>query len=74
VHGAPARVTLQVRSQSGRLVRALAVGDLPAGANAVAWDGRDDQGRPVPAGTYRLAASADDGQAIARATLTVTLR
>jgi hypothetical protein len=37
---------------AGRLVRVLTRGPHPAGRGTVAWDGRDDEGRQVPAGLY----------------------
>lgn len=43
---------LEVHDLAGRLVRVLVSGSLPAGEGAIAWDGRDKEGRPVPAGLY----------------------
>ena len=37
---------------NGKRVRTLLNGVLPAGANQLVWDGRDDSGRRVPSGTY----------------------
>lgn len=53
------RVSLTVCDVTGRLVRTLEGEALPAGAHQVAWDGRDDGGRPVRSGLYlcHLAAS-----------------
>jgi hypothetical protein len=41
----------------------------------VAWNGLDSQGRPLPAGVYRviLMATGDDGQVV-RSARTITLR
>ncbi len=44
--------SVRVYDVSGRLVRVLRDGTLPAGKQEVVWDGRDDSGRPVPAGIY----------------------
>jgi hypothetical protein len=58
-----ARVTLVVHDAAGRVVRTLAAAqDLPAGAQSMAWDGRDDRGTRLPLGTYfaRLRAGATD--------------
>lgn len=44
--------TVAVADASGRVVRALAAGQLPAGEFSLVWDGRDDQGKEVPAGLY----------------------
>jgi hypothetical protein len=48
----PARVRLAIHDVAGRVVRDLSLGLRPAGAQAAAWDGRDDRGRPVPSGVY----------------------
>jgi len=45
-------VELAVYDPAGRRVRELATGPWPAGEHAVLWDGRDDTGRSVAAGTY----------------------
>jgi hypothetical protein len=72
---APAAVTLRVRSVTGRLVRTLDAGRAAGGAATVQWDGRDADGKPVPAGMYlcELSAQAGNGQR-ARTTLTVPTR
>ncbi len=49
---APARVTLVVHDLRGRPVRALARGFRGAGTHVASWDGRDEGGRPLPAGVY----------------------
>lgn len=58
-------VTLRVLDSSGRLV-ATAAGQTTRGDKTFTWDGKDQSGRPVPAGEYRLEvnASAADGQTI----------
>jgi hypothetical protein len=43
---------LSIYDTSGRRVRTVAQGTLAAGAHDGAWDGRDEGGRPVAAGTY----------------------
>lgn len=71
---APARITVTVKGLGGRLVRQFtAQGD--AGLNALSWDGRDQEGRAVPAGNYQLeiAADGDDGE-LARAVRTISVR
>jgi hypothetical protein len=45
-------VTLDVYDVTGRLVRSLFNGSLPAGAHAIQWDAADASGRPVPSGEY----------------------
>jgi hypothetical protein len=50
---APSTTSAGVYASDGRLVRTLWSGRrLDAGAVAVAWDGRDDDGAPVPPGVY----------------------
>ena len=44
--------SVRVYDVSGRLVRVLRDGNLAAGTQEVVWDGRDGNGRPVPAGVY----------------------
>ena len=62
---APARVTVEVLSISGRLVRTVSAGSLvPAGVATAVWDGRNLAGSPAPAGVYlvRVTAESDTGQ------------
>ena len=58
--GPAASVDVDVLDAQGHRLRRLGTGPLGAGANAVAWDGRDETGRPLVAGTYayRVAAMA----------------
>jgi hypothetical protein len=53
-----ADVSLSVYDATGAVVRQLWRSSTAAGEYRMCWDGRNDQGRPVPAGTYfcRLAA------------------
>jgi hypothetical protein len=51
--------TLQLFDVSGRRVRDLAPGALGAGEHVVAWDGRNDNGHPVPDGLYFCRLEAD---------------
>lgn len=48
----PAPVTLKVFNLLGKEVRTLLNEARPAGRSSVSWDGRDNDGRPVPAGIY----------------------
>ena len=51
---ARAEVRLEIFDLLGRRVRTLAQGlPLEAGAHRLAWDGRDDSGRPANQGVYR---------------------
>ncbi|MBN2171137.1 MAG: hypothetical protein JW819_07460 [Candidatus Krumholzibacteriota bacterium] len=45
-------VTLDILAPSGRRLRRLCAGDLPAGRHELAWDGRDDAGRRLASGVY----------------------
>lgn len=45
-------VTLRLLDAQGRQVRRLVDGPLEAGSHEAIWDGRDGQGRAVPAGVY----------------------
>jgi hypothetical protein len=55
-------VDLSVYDVTGRRVRTLVSGFLPAGPHNVEWDGRNDRGRPSASGIYfyRLAAGEDE--------------
>jgi hypothetical protein len=46
------RVSVAVYDASGRRVASLADGDAEAGSFRLVWDGRDESGRDVAAGTY----------------------
>jgi hypothetical protein len=45
-------VRLDVVDASGRVVRRLADGRLPLGAQRLGWDGRDGLGLASPSGVY----------------------
>lgn len=68
-----ADLRISVLNQAGRVVRTLIADEhRSAGVHSETWDGRDDGGRAVPAGEYRIefrAATADGaiGRATARA-------
>lgn len=55
-----APVSLQIYDASGRLVRTLVDGSLPAGEYTYAWDGRHEAGRPMGAGIYLYTLRAGD--------------
>lgn len=64
---APAAVTVYLYDGQDRLVRALKpAAALVAGEHALAWDGADQAGRPLPPEEYRytLAADGADGQRV----------
>ncbi|MCA9757409.1 MAG: T9SS type A sorting domain-containing protein [Candidatus Eisenbacteria bacterium] len=47
-----ANISLRVFDVSGRNVRTIADRSFGAGSHTEDWDGRDDQGAPVPSGVY----------------------
>ncbi len=49
---AAVRADLRVYDISGRVIRTLVAGQLPAGRHEVEWDGTDSSGRQIPAGIY----------------------
>jgi subtilisin family serine protease len=61
---APSYARLGVHDLAGRSVRALAEGAHAAGPHVVAWDGRDDRGRPVPGGVYFAALDAEGARVV----------
>ena len=44
--------TIAIFDAAGRRVRVLFSGPQRSGAHEIVWDGRDDRGTPLPAGTY----------------------
>ncbi len=63
------RARLVVYDLAGHQVRELLDGDMPAGPREVAWDGRDDAGRALAAGSYLARLEGDGGVAVTRAVL-----
>ncbi len=45
-------VRLEIYDITGRIVRRLVDGTVPAGTTSVVWDGRDRSGRPAQSGVY----------------------
>ncbi|MCX6843126.1 MAG: hypothetical protein NTX53_12680 [candidate division WOR-3 bacterium] len=64
-----ANVTLRVYSTSGALVRTLASGQMPEGANTVNWNLRDNAGKQVGNGLYLYELAA--GSQVAHAKVSV---
>lgn len=61
-----------VRDATGRPVRGLADRQaMPAGANVLTWDGRDEAGRPVTDGRYGVGLTAEGTPEASSPTLTV---
>lgn len=59
----PARVRVAVFDAGGRRIAALFDGPIAAGRQHLRWDGRDAQGRRVPAGRYLVRAVDGRGEA-----------
>lgn len=55
-----APVELSVHAADGRRLARILRAELPPGPHAVAWTGRDDAGRPLPAGAYFVHLRAGD--------------
>lgn len=60
---------LSIFDVAGRKVRTLVAGARPAGSHRVAWDGRDDAGRRLAAGTYFYRLLTADGTSLRKMTL-----
>lgn len=60
-----------VTDASGNVVRTLSLGAEPAGVTNFTWDGNDQSGNPVSAGTYNVAVTATrtDGQSVTASAL-----
>ncbi len=68
-----ADVRIEVWDIHGRAVRGLVDARLPAGAHETVWDGRDDQGRGLSAGTYFFRMTVD-GRPVGRAEKALLIR
>ncbi|NIB43258.1 flagellar hook assembly protein FlgD [Pseudomaricurvus alkylphenolicus] len=51
-------VTLQIHDDAGALVRSVNLGSQTGGEVDFAWDGTDNDGNPLPSGTYKFTAMA----------------
>ncbi|MCH9032221.1 MAG: flagellar hook assembly protein FlgD [candidate division Zixibacteria bacterium] len=51
-------VTIEIRNESGELVRTLSQEDVESGMNSVIWDGKGDSGESMPDGLYYVSVSA----------------
>jgi hypothetical protein len=63
------RVELAIFDLSGRRVRTLVSGTLPAGAHAEQWNGTDANGRGVATGTYFARLSTEEFQTVGKLVL-----
>jgi flagellar hook assembly protein FlgD len=64
-----ATVKLAIYDLRGMQVRVLEAGSRPGGRHQTIWDGQDDQGRAVPAGTYFCRLSTAQGSQTRKLTL-----
>ncbi|MFQ5472989.1 MAG: FlgD immunoglobulin-like domain containing protein [Dehalococcoidia bacterium] len=55
----PSSVTLRIYAVTGRLLREIREQVIPAGAQSIAWDGRDQGGRHVVSGVYTYVVDSD---------------
>lgn len=58
--GAASSVTVSVQDATGATVKTFSSGAMGSGDNALAWDGTDNKGNALPAGTYSFSVSALD--------------
>jgi len=56
--GNSATTNVSIQDSTGRVVRTIPVGAHSAGLVRVNWDGRDDSGNVMPAGTYAVSVQA----------------
>jgi hypothetical protein len=59
--GRPSAVKIEILDTMGRLIRVLAARHYPEGVHAVPWDGRSEEGAPVPSGLYFCRMLCDGG-------------
>ena len=64
------RAQVDVVDSSGRRVRSLGERAILAGSSSLTWDGRDEQGRPVAAGTYLVRVSGGGSSAARKVVMT----
>lgn len=55
-------VSVRIRDNAGQTVRTFTFQDQSAGAHHYDFDGKDINGVPLPAGTYRVEVAAEDAQ------------
>lgn len=59
---APANeVTIKIRNANGDVIRTIKLGARGVGLNSSEWDGRDENGNAMPAGTYSVEVAAKNG-------------
>jgi len=50
-------INVEITNSAGEVIRTIPMVDQEAGLNAFSWDGTDNDGFPVPAGTYNMSAT-----------------
>lgn len=60
--GAATKVTVAMRDATGKTVRTIELSDIASGEHDFQWDGLDERGVKVPAGTYEVAVTAEDAE------------
>jgi flagellar basal-body rod modification protein FlgD len=70
-----ADVTVQIKDSDGSVVKTISAGLLSSGDETITWDGTDNTGNSVAAGsyTYEVTASASDGSTVDATTYTTGL-
>lgn len=61
LEGDAKQVLIQVSNAAGDVLRTIRAGAQPAGIQSVTWNGLDEQGNRLPAGTYDFDIAAADG-------------
>jgi flagellar basal-body rod modification protein FlgD len=64
VTGASSDVELTITDASVKQVRTIDLGAQQAGLGSFSWDGKDDNGNPLPVGTYGITAADQGGNAL----------
>lgn len=66
--GSAGDVQIKIVDATGKTVRTIEAGSMTEGVNAATWDGKDDAGNVVPAGSYKFAVAASNGGTAVQAT------
>jgi len=53
---------ITIRDSQGKVVKTLVLYNLPKGLNKIEWDGRDDNGNPLPDGNYKISVTVGEGK------------
>ncbi len=64
--------TLKITDTSGKTVRTVSLGSLPAGDATYVWDGKDGQGNALSAGAYTYSISGTNAKGTAQTATTYT--